>query len=149
MQPVLEIGDSLVSGKIRLYNDRLEFELRTRHAVVPINQISGVSTDRVGARKLRVFTKTGALIEAELTTMNDYDLLSEGILRIQAGETLGPDQLIRERQEAAQKEIEQRAHDANVRSCGLVVVVVLVLMTIVGLIVSAVGWVINTIGSFF
>lgn len=149
MQPVLEIGDSVVNGKIRLYNDRLEFQLRTRHAVVPIDQISGVTTGGFGFRDLKLFTKTGDLIEAEFTSKRDYEKLSEAIRRIQAGETLEPGQLERERVGQVVEATKDFAQDKDVKSCGLIVGAAFVLMVILSLIISAVGWIIDTIGSLF
>jgi hypothetical protein len=149
MRPILEIGDGLFYGKIRLYQDRLEFDLRTRHVMVPIDQIGGISTEGFGARKLKVHTKTGDLIEAELTSKADYDMLVEGLRRVRSGETLGEDQIVEERYEPVVKATQEFTQDENVKMLGAVMVAVLAVVFVIALIWSALQWVWSAITSLF
>ena len=146
--PVLTIGSSLAWGRVELYNDRVEFHLRTRHVTVPIDQISGVGTSGVGARKLQVFTR-GETIEAEVTSMQDYMLLQEGIRRIKAGETLGPNQLRREQHVAVAQAGEELRQDENVRGCAMLLGILFAVIVVVGMVVAAVQWVFQAVGSLF
>lgn len=98
-EPILVIGEPLVHGEFELYQDRLEYSLRTRHVSVPIDQISSIETKGLGARKLVVHARTDAL-EIGASVMDDYRLLQDGLRRIRSGERLGPNQL-REEQYAA------------------------------------------------
>jgi hypothetical protein len=98
-EPILVIGESLMHGKFELYQDRLEYSLRTRHVSVPIDHISSIGTSGFGVRKLEVHTR-GETLEIGLSDMDDYLLLQDGLRRIHSGERLGPNQL-REEQYAA------------------------------------------------
>ena len=149
MGPILEIGESLVNGKIRLFNDRLEFQLRSQHVMVPIDQIGGISTEGIAPRKLKVHTKAGDLIEVKSVFKEDYDRLTDGVRRIRAGETLAPAQLVREQYEPLQREFRDFTQDENVRGCTVILGVVFAILVVIGLIVSAVQWVFNAIASLF
>ena len=140
--PVLRIGSSLAWGQIELYNDRVEFNLRTRHMSVPIDQISGVGTSGVAARKLQVYNR-GETIEADLTSMSDYMMLQEGIRRIKAGETLEPDQLRREEHEKLVRVGEEFWQDKNVRSCAIIMGIAVAAMFVVGIVIGVVQWLIG------
>jgi hypothetical protein len=108
-KPVLEIGGptthglghATIYGRIRLFNDRLEFDKRTAHAVIPIDQISGVYIEGFVTKKLKIYSKAGDLIEIESPYIGraDYDHLSGALRRIRSGETLDPDQIRREESE--------------------------------------------------
>ena len=115
-QPVLEIGGptthglghATMYGRIRLFNDRLEFDKRTSHVVIPIEQVSGVATEGLIKRKIKVFSKTGDLIELESAYISnqDYDRLSAALRRIQSGENLGPNQILQEENEQLGRHLE-------------------------------------------
>jgi hypothetical protein len=96
------LGHATIYGRIRLFADRLEFDKRTQHVVIPIAQISGVATEGLLSRKIKVYSKAGELVELEspYMTKGHFDQLSEALRRLSSGETLAPGQLQRERDEA-------------------------------------------------
>ncbi len=120
-KPILEIGGGMDSGlghatmygRIRLFADRLEFDKRTQHAVIPIDQIGGVATEGLVTRKIKVYSKVGELIELEspYITKDHYDQLSETLRRIRSGEHLEPGQIQREIEEEAQEAVAQAGRD--------------------------------------
>jgi hypothetical protein len=81
------LGHATMYGRLRLYNDRLEFDKRATHAVIPVSQISGVSTSGLMTRKIRVFSKMGDVVELESPYLfkRDYERLRAAIQRLQAG----------------------------------------------------------------
>lgn len=81
--------------------------------------------------------------------MGDYNRLQQTISRLQAGESMEPGQVGREQSEQVASAARDFAQDENVRGCGLIAGVGFVILAILGLIISAVQWVINTVGGLF
>jgi hypothetical protein len=128
--PILEVGGvttgglghAAMYGRIRLFADRLEFDKRTQHMVIPISQISGVATEGVLRRKIKVYSKTGEAIvlESPYITKRHFDQLSWAIRRLSAEEDLAPWHFQREREEAVAEQAEVVADTAASAARGTV-----------------------------
>lgn len=147
VKPILSVGESFVNGQIQVFPNRVEYHKRTRHGSIPISEAS-VSVEGFGFSTVKVYGKSQTF-EVEYASKGDYDKLKETISRLQAGESMEPDQVRREKSEQFQKEIKEVTQDENVQGCGLIVGVIVAIGLILGLIISVVQWIINTVGGLF
>jgi len=148
VDPVLEIGESLIYGQIRVYPNRVEYHKRTKHASIPIGEAS-VSVEGFVSQTIKVYGKSQTF-EVEHASMGDYEKLQTAISRLQAGEMLTSAQQVRREQAEENKQaVKELVQDREAQGCGLIVGVVFVVLVIIGLVVSAISWVVNAIGSLF
>ncbi len=142
--PIFEVGESLIGGKVEVYPNRVEYHKRTHHATIPIGEVS-LSVKGFGFSTIRVHGKSQTF-EVEYTTKNNYDMLQEAIVRAQSGESLGPHQIRQEQMNRDRQAVKEFVQDENVQGCGLLMGIAFVGLMILGLIIVVINWVVDVLG---